>query len=226
MLLQKRNFSAESLSHWKPAHFTHVVHKVGVWTRESRCQAGHALLLVLISWEKTKRYLKHNFLSEQPDCWQLYVHSSDSKEAPRTVCLMKRFKEGHSSGGDFFPPNIILQTDSRVHLPWAGSQGFCLLFKHSSPQMKLSCSVTTSPLNFWFCHRVYTKSDTDTTHPSTHKEWMVFGNPSEAHKSRNRILTTGDPEKFFSELLQQAAQIHQKKKIQRGKLIQFLSRRG
>lgn len=61
MLLQNRNFSAERLSYWKPAHFTHVVHKDDVWTQESRCQAGHALLLILISWEKDQEVFQTQF---------------------------------------------------------------------------------------------------------------------------------------------------------------------
>lgn len=82
--MQKRIFCAESLSCWKPAHFTHVVHK-DVWTWESRCQAGYTLL-ILISWEKDQEVFQTIFFRSSKTVGSLIVHSSDSKEAPND-CL-------------------------------------------------------------------------------------------------------------------------------------------
>jgi len=85
-------------------------HRDGAGTQQGRYQAGPALLFILISWGKTKRYFKCKFFSGPLDPWYLDVQSSsDSRGVPRTADLVKRFKEGHRSVINIFPKILLCE---------------------------------------------------------------------------------------------------------------------
>lgn len=107
-----------------------------------RCQAGHALLFILISWGKTKRYFEGNFFLGWLDPWQLHLESSSNSKECWSVGLVKSFKEGYSSVGNLFPKTLLYKQTLEFCFAGHEVKGSDCSLSTSIPGTKLSCSVT------------------------------------------------------------------------------------